>query len=137
MGERPKPENILLLMIVLGIMFIGICIAMNLFSRARFKKRSANAFVVAGRTTPQSRRLPRSAAPSRQSQRSMSGHVDPSTLPAQMYCQSPLRLPIQQQQQQNYHRESQSDSVQQHRVATPQPIESTVSMAGSTFAEVV
>lgn len=28
-----KPEHMLPIMIVLGIMFIGICIAMNLFSR--------------------------------------------------------------------------------------------------------
>lgn len=43
-----------IIMIVLGVMFIGICIAMNLFSRARFKKQRGNAFTsVSGRTTPQ------------------------------------------------------------------------------------
>lgn len=32
-AAQTKPENMLPIMIVLGIMFLGICIAMNLFSR--------------------------------------------------------------------------------------------------------
>ena len=32
-SQASKPENMLPIMAVLGIMFVGICIAMNLFSR--------------------------------------------------------------------------------------------------------
>ncbi|KAG9508553.1 hypothetical protein GZH46_02947, partial [Fragariocoptes setiger] len=55
-----RAESILPLMIVLGIMFIGMCIALNLFSRARFKK-NRNAFI-AGRVPKRSPPRPRGRA---------------------------------------------------------------------------
>lgn len=48
-----KPEHILPIMIVMGVMFIGVCIALNLFSRARFQKQQTNAIALnSGRSTP-------------------------------------------------------------------------------------